>query len=247
MADVSNKTIVALLAIALVVTVVGTVVSVGKLNSLGGGSYSVLTGAVTESTGTTSITISGTAAIVLNVTAINLYSGYYNTSCTTTFSTIDTSITDNDSREVSCWINISGTDNQTYNNQWHQLANDGTTALNITAYVTDSSTEGATSEFNSTEILCGRNNCPSGNANALIRVKASNNESNSCNSALQSSYTSPFNSLVSPTGQTNVTLCQSLNFDEDADELNVYYYLQIPSDVDQGAKGFTTTYYATAR
>ena len=246
MADVSNKTIVALLAIALVITVVGTVVSVGKLNSIGG-RYSVLTGAATEGTGTTSITVQGTAALVINTSSITLYSGYYNTSCSTTFSTIDTGITDNNSRSVSCWVNTSGTDNQSLNYKWHEIANSGTTAVNITAYVTASSTTGATSSFNSTEILCGVQNCPSANANAIVRIKASNNESNSCSKSLQSGYSTYYASLLNTSGQTNVTLCQSLNFDDSSDELNTYFYVQLPSDADQGAKGFTVTYYATAR
>ena len=246
MTHISNRTIVVLLSIALVVTVVGTVVSVGKLNSISG-RYGVLTGAATEGTGTATITASGTAAITLNTANVTIYSGYYNTSCSTGYSTIDTSAVDNNSRGQSCWINISGVDNQTANNKWHEIGNSGTTVVNITAYVTYSNTTGATSSYNSTEVLCGSQNCPSGNANAIVRIKASNNESNSCSNALQSGYSTYYASLLNTSGQTNVTLCQSLNFDDNSNELNTYFYIQLPSDADQGTKAFTVTYYATAR
>ena len=47
MSEVSNRTIVALLAVALVITVFGTVVSVSKLNEMGE-RYAMLSGAATS-------------------------------------------------------------------------------------------------------------------------------------------------------------------------------------------------------
>ncbi|GEM_PF-1195675 len=84
MADYSNRTIVALLAVALVITVVGTVISVGKLNELGG-TYNKLTyltgAAVDTSTGQTNITITSTTSITLANTSMNFGSGRVNASC----------------------------------------------------------------------------------------------------------------------------------------------------------------------
>jgi len=66
--DVSNKTIVALLAVALVISIAGTLYSVSELNKLGG-TYTFMTGAsganVSEQNGTTAVQLLGTAAIEL--------------------------------------------------------------------------------------------------------------------------------------------------------------------------------------
>ncbi len=84
MADYSNRTIVALLAVALIITVVGTVVSVGKLNELGG-TYNKLTyltgAAVDSSTGQTNITITAVTSITLANTTMSFGSGRVNASC----------------------------------------------------------------------------------------------------------------------------------------------------------------------
>lgn len=242
MADVSNKTIVALLAIALVVTVVGTVVSVGKLNTMGG-RYAMLTGAATEGTGTASITVSGTAALVMNVSSISLYAGYYPTACSTGFSKIDTANLESSvATTTSCWVNTSGTDNQSRNRFSHRFANNGTTVINVKGQITASSTAGV-STLNATSILCGSANCPSQAANALIQIKAVNDESSTCTQGLNSSYTN----LANITHTTNVSLCSRMEYDDSNDELNTTFILQIPKDADQGAKQFTITYYATAQ
>ena len=85
MADVSNRTIVSLLAVALVITVVGTTVSVSKLSSLGG-SYEVLTGAATGTdTGTGTLTVSSVTEVTFNNATIAFGTGRVNNtfeSCT---------------------------------------------------------------------------------------------------------------------------------------------------------------------
>ena len=82
MADYSNRAIVALLAVANVVTVVGTVVSVSKLNELGG-TYSYLTGAAVDvsQTGQTNLTLTSTTSLTMANTFINFCSGRVNASC----------------------------------------------------------------------------------------------------------------------------------------------------------------------
>ena len=63
MSDVSNRTIVALLAVALVVSVAGTMYSVSELGALGG-SYNIISGAATSSAvGTTDLFISSVVGI----------------------------------------------------------------------------------------------------------------------------------------------------------------------------------------
>ncbi|MBU0470405.1 MAG: hypothetical protein KKA62_03220 [Nanoarchaeota archaeon] len=76
MKDVSNKTIVALLAVALVVTVLGTVVSVNKLGELSG-KFNLLSGAATTSaSGLSNLTISQSTSITNQFSAIEFGSGY---------------------------------------------------------------------------------------------------------------------------------------------------------------------------
>jgi hypothetical protein len=81
MGDVSNKTIVGLLMVALVITVVGTVISVNKINSMDSG-YLDLTGAATSTSGTTTLQVDSNTAIVGIVTALDFGNGYVNSSDT---------------------------------------------------------------------------------------------------------------------------------------------------------------------
>ena len=72
---VSNKTIFFLLIAALIITVIGTGVSVFKTT---GGNF-LITGAVTD-TGTTSVTVTATTSITNQVPRLNFGSGYVNIS-----------------------------------------------------------------------------------------------------------------------------------------------------------------------
>ncbi len=241
MVHVSNRVLVALVGVALVIAGIATLVNLSGMGLFGSNSF--LTGAVTEGTGTASVTVSGTAALVMNLSTMNLYAGYYTPSCSTGFSKIDTANVESSvSTAVSCWSNASGIDNQSLNRASHRFANNGTTIIQVKGYIT-SSTTGGVSTLNATSILCGANNCPTGSADALIQVKSINAESSSCSQGLQSSYTN----LATPTTLSNVTLCSRLEFDDSNDELNTTFLMQIPRDADQGAKQFTVTYYATAQ
>ncbi|HIG92870.1 MAG: hypothetical protein QT02_C0002G0069 [archaeon GW2011_AR9] len=82
MKDVSNKTIVTLLLIAMVITLVGTTVSISKLNQLGT-VFDALTGApVSQNYGEVNITISSVVSFSLsNGTTINFGTGALNNSC----------------------------------------------------------------------------------------------------------------------------------------------------------------------
>ena len=77
MSDVSNKTIVGLLMVALVITVIGTIVSVGKMNTLNSG-YLDLTGAATSASGTTTLQVDSNTAIVGVVTSLDFGNGFIN-------------------------------------------------------------------------------------------------------------------------------------------------------------------------
>ncbi len=240
--DISNKTITALVAIALIITILGTVTSITRIDAMGYLSGGV-TGAVTEGTGTASISVSGTTALVVNASQITIYSGYYPILCISGFSRIDTDAKEDDNpKATSCWVNQSGVDNQSRNKGAHRIANNGTTVIQVKAAITSSSTSGVTT-LNATSILCGPANCPHRGDNAKIRIKAINDESSSCTQALQNTYTD----LADPSSTTNVTLCNRLEYDDANDELNTTFIMHVPKDADQGNKGFTVTYYATAQ
>jgi len=79
MGDVSNKSIVFLLAIALVITVAGTFVSVNQITDL-----QFLTGAAVDTAvGTTNLTIAATTSIIIanGAGAIDFGSGFVNNTC----------------------------------------------------------------------------------------------------------------------------------------------------------------------
>jgi len=79
MGDVKNKTIVVLLALALVVTVMGTLISLNKFGSLGESSF--LTAAATSSTsGTSYINITSATSITNDVSTVDFGQGYADSS-----------------------------------------------------------------------------------------------------------------------------------------------------------------------
>jgi len=81
MRDPSNKTIIALLLVALAITIAGTIVSINKVMELRG-SYGLLTSAATSSsTGQTNLTITATTSITNQNNTINFGSGRVNASC----------------------------------------------------------------------------------------------------------------------------------------------------------------------
>ncbi len=81
MRDPSNKTIIALLLVALAITIAGTIVSINKVMELRD-NYGLLTSAATSSsTGQTNLTITATTSITNQNNTINFGSGRVNASC----------------------------------------------------------------------------------------------------------------------------------------------------------------------
>lgn len=92
MNDISNKAIVALLAVALAVTAFGTTLSIVKLNQFDQlkDVYQVVTGAATTTgTGTSTITIAQATSLTNQVSSIAFGSGYTNSSCGTSGCVMD--------------------------------------------------------------------------------------------------------------------------------------------------------------
>jgi len=87
MQEISNKTIVLLLAFALFITVASSVFTLQKINNLDQ-TFNVITGAPSFSFGETNITISSVTALTLggnNGTLLNFGTGYVNGSCNACF------------------------------------------------------------------------------------------------------------------------------------------------------------------
>lgn len=88
MQEISNKTIVLLLAFALFITVASSVFTLQKINSFGQ-TFNVITGAPSFSFGETNITVSSVTSLSLqtggNGTVINFGSGYVNSTCNACF------------------------------------------------------------------------------------------------------------------------------------------------------------------
>ncbi len=85
MTDISNRTIVALLVVALMVTVLSTIISVSKLSQLGGKNnyfqmkVDLVTGA--QGAGSSNLTITSTTSLTIANASMNFGSGRVNSSC----------------------------------------------------------------------------------------------------------------------------------------------------------------------
>lgn len=228
MGDVSNKTIVALLAVALVVTVVGTVVSVNKLGQLGG-SYSTITGAATDS-GTTSLNLAGTAGVTVTNSTVNMGAGYVNTSyLNATFSTNWSDAEWNET--IGTWVN---TTNPFVGNR--SINNDNTTGALVientgTVPIQLNISTGTTAEG----WLC--NGC--GSTSARLEVKATVLDEAGCTGNLAGQFT---NFLSHNTGNsTGLTLCSEMNFADASDTVAAWFNVTVPNDASSGDHVLTLT------
>jgi len=224
MKEVSNKVLVGLLVVAIVVSLVGTLVSLDKLGKVSM-PLQTITGAVTD-TGTATITIAGVAAIKVVDNAIDFGSGYVNASCTAAFLSSDGETLDT----TNCWLNSTG-DVPAAVDDHHTVENNGTVPINISA---------ALSDANASDFLCGTGGCPS-TTTAQIEIKTEDGgsgDSGACDSGLVSTYTV----LADDNSRTSVSLCDRLGQQDSADLLEVNMNLTIPHDVDYGAKTTTVTY-----
>ncbi|MBU0460780.1 MAG: hypothetical protein KKH52_02500 [Nanoarchaeota archaeon] len=221
MGDVSNKTIVALLAVALVITVIGTVISVNKLSNLGG-QYDQITGRVVD-TGTTSITLAGTAAITMDDATVNFGSGYVTEGS-------NLALLDSNDTSIASWIGWTNT--TAFTDYSMIVSNSGTVplVLNISSE-TDAHAEAW---------LCSGDSCTSTDAN--LEVKATNKETSACTSSgnLQSAYTN----ILTDSAKTTVTLCDEFDYDSDSDEIYVFFNATVPKDAQTGAHALTVTFTA---
>ncbi|MBI2573765.1 hypothetical protein HYV86_07915 [Candidatus Woesearchaeota archaeon] len=257
MADVSNRTVVALLAVALVVTVAGTLVSVSKLSTLGG-QYSFLTGAATSGTGTTSLTSDYEVAISIDDNAVSFGTGHVEIGYTN--ASVHSSGVFNDT----AWYNTTGLYpvNTTHapnvvaantsavtnvtTGDWMVVSNSGNVDFNLTVF----SYTATSGEF----WLCGSDGGCASTAVAQLLVMAAANESNACDEANippgefhNNQTNSTWQNLLTVGGRNNITLCQDLDYGDTGDAMNIYFQAYVPSDATNGAHSVTLTFEATSR
>ena len=235
MADVSNKTILALLTVALVVTIVGTTISVVKISNLGpAGQDYIFSGAATQS-GTADLAISATVAFTINDSTIDFGSGYValGTSSTAGAYIYSDVMGDYDGSAwaqggVANWVNTTAMDNP-----WIRLNNTGTVALTINV-----SAAGFTHAEN---WYCPTDDdCDSNNFGMVEAVTFS--PGNDCSGTLNSSV--GFTWILNATGNRNVTMCTQ--WDTGADSvLNMALNISVPTNVESSVGTMTLIFTAS--
>ena len=234
----TDSTIVLLLTLAIVFSIGGVVLNYVLLSSVNVPVLSV-TGRVTDSSSTVTLTQSGSAGIVMEDNSIDLGQGYYNASCTTGVSILDSNKTyggsgTNDQRaSPACWIN---TTNSLGALNGFRLGNNGSVKVNVSAY--GNQQDGET-------LFCGKaspGGCPF-TSNAGVALFSENGEASSCPAG---SLTSGFESILTQNTNTTVGICDSLDYQDDADLLDIWAKVNIPKDATAGGKTFTITFQALA-
>jgi hypothetical protein len=199
-------------------------------------------GETSNQTGKVNFTQAGAAGIVLQDAGIAFGSGYFNTSCSTGYSILDSSSLFNAGENGAyaapgCWINTSALDVEDEGvspaQDYHWLQNNGSTILSISSLA----------DKDGPDFICNRLDggvCTVASAN--LSVKAAANETSACSQGLNNTY-----QLMGADGINNtIPLCAMLHFADTKDDLKVYYKLSIPSDIPPGFKTMTITYTATA-
>ncbi|MBS3162307.1 hypothetical protein J4467_00090 [Candidatus Woesearchaeota archaeon] len=158
------------------------------------------------------------AGIQLSDDSIGFGSGYVDRACN------NATVISNGTN--SCWVNTTE-----YLADGHEIINNGTSFLNITA-----SLSGFT---DAEEFFCGTS-CDYTNV-ASIGVYSNNFESNSC-----LGLTSDVENIGDYNSVSSVGICDYLDFVDNSDSISVYVQLHVPIDVAVGNKSFLINYEASA-
>ena len=199
-------------------------------------------GGTSNQTGKVNFTQAGSAGIILQDDGIAFGSGYFNTTCSQSYSVLDSASLFNAGQNGAyaspgCWINTTalnvydeGVDSA---QDYHWIENNGTTIVSISA----------SADKDGPDFICGRLEggvCVTASAN--FSVKAAANETSACGQGLNSTY-----QPMGADGINNtVPLCAMLHFADTKDDLKIYYKISIPSDIMPGFKTMAITYIATA-
>jgi len=198
-------------------------------------------GGTSNQTGQVNFTQAGSAGIILQDDGIAFGSGYFNTTCSQSYSVLDSSSLFNAGENGAyaapgCWINTTDLDIEDEGvspvQDYHWIENNGTTVVSISA----------SSNKDGPDFICARLDggvCATAAAN--LSVKAAANETTACSQGLNTTY-----QLMGADGINNtIPLCAMLHFADTKDDMKVYYKLTIPSDISPGFRTMTITYIAT--
>ncbi|MBT3298011.1 hypothetical protein HN385_03740 [archaeon] len=226
----NNKTIVALLAVALVISLTGTVMSVSKFSNIGS-NWMILSGAVTSSatdTGNTTLEILANVGLNIEDSTIDIGSGYVNSTAT------HASVSSYPSSPDFDWLNASELPAGDIND-YHLLNNTGSTTVNLTV-------QQNSGYQNAEQFLCGDNStCPSDMAE--LTVRSSEGNSNSCILGLNSGYEMLLGDQIN---YGPVVICDQFQPVDGDDEIQVYYKVLIPQEAPTGQKTINLLYTAEA-
>ncbi len=250
MADVSNKTIVALLAVALVVTVVGTVVSVLKLDGLSGIGASAITGADTA-TGQAQVELAGSVGITVTRSVLNLSRGYVADGKSVAY--LDTNKTCVAGLGTACGFTDAEASMKTNRSAWNNSGwvNTSPVGMNIAEgaivpthmYIaientgtvfTNISFRAPNSTMTAQRFLCGASACNS--ETPKIQVKWRHNGSAvSCAGTLLTDGDVYSRFLQGSTANdTGADACTSLDYQSTLDRLLMFFNISVPSDAKGG-------------
>ena len=203
--DFRSKGLTVLIALAIVVSVAGTLIT---LNSVSHG----ITGYATDSeTGTAQFTVAALTQITLDDSTVNFGTCTLNSSADSTY---DSNASNGNSLETG----DSGTCGGTFPDRMH-LENTGNKFVNLTIKANISATNYIDA---------------SGNAGSFYYVGI-NDESNSCNATLQSTFAN------FTAANTNYPLCANFTPINTADEMYIAFRVKLPPDTQEGVKSALIT------
>jgi hypothetical protein len=223
MNEVSNKTIVALLAVALVVSVAGTLYSVSELNDISGQSYRIMaiTGAV-SGTGTSTINMDPVVDFVVSDATIDFGNGYTDGSDATVYT---------DGTAWSNWVNTSGMTGSDFTDDF-TIINNGSAILNLTI----------TNSDDAEDWLCG-GSCPSSTSDVDYKIADESGESGSCDTGLGDDMPTTWTQAMTDTVVlAESPVCGYLNTDDSMNSLQVDFKIVVPTDVPTGDHLTTFTF-----
>ena len=202
------------------------------------GEIKIIGYASSNQTGVVNFTQAGSAGIVLQDDLIEYGAGYYNETCGTDYSILDSSDPFNPGQvgayaAPKCWINTSRFLRNSANltGDFHMIENNGSTVLNISVI----------SDRNAKDFVCGiGGSCLGDKAN--FSLLAFNNEPDSCSLGLQSTYLL----MSNDTANLSVSVCDRFNYDNSKDSILIYYKTTVPADIPTGVKELIVTYQAIA-
>jgi len=205
MEEISNKTLATLLIASIVISLGGTIVALNKLGTLGGLGYVQITGRATTDTGTAAVSVSESVSITLIQDSVNFGTGW-----------VDTSIAACDGAGDIIYLSTLGQNNKSCftdgspvipPSNTFVVENDGT--VNVSVHISGDS--------NLTLFSTG-----SAQSTYEYKWNATDNESTSCGSALQTSEKN---------FDENASACDQLYWDNNNDRIKVDVYVKFPYNI----------------